>query len=430
MNKSQPPYDAVLFDLDGTLSDSYPGIAGSLRYVEKTLGLDPQSDDVLRRCMGPSLHESFTKHFGLDEDMIDNAIAAYREDFAVNGMYNNAIYKGIPNLIRSLKSLGVTVVLATSKPTVFARRILERFALLDLFDSVIGTSLDDRAHDKADVIRQAIPRNARRCVMVGDRLYDINGARANNIESIGVLYGYGSEAELVGAGADAVARDVDELTKILTGGEPAPQGFFITLEGVDGSGKSTVSLYLKEYLEQAGWDVLMTREPGGSPLGEKIRAILLDGDEMSAETEAYLFAASRAQHVKNVIAPALAQGRVVLCDRFVDSSVAYQGAGRLLGMDKVRKINEMAVAACLPDLVILLMVDLNTALLRRGSSTRLDRIESAGEAFFSRVYDGFMTIAQEEPDRIHIVDASRSIEDVSRSVQELAGRLIKERIRS
>jgi dTMP kinase len=149
---------------------------------------------------------------------------------------------------------------------------------------------------------------------------------------------------------------------------------------------------------------------------------------MTPEAEAYLFAASRAQHVRSVIAPALAQGRIVLSDRFVDSSVAYQGGGRELGFERIQRLNEMAVGACVPDLVMLLMVDLKTALLRRESATRLDRIERAGEVFFQRVYNAFLMLAKAEPDRVHCVDASQPGEGVKERLFQLADAALRAHI--
>lgn len=409
-----PKYDAVLFDLDGTITDSGPGIAQSVRHVINTLGLDTIDDEQLRKFVGPSLRESFTQHLHLPDEEIAHAIAVYRDEFTARGMFNNRVYVGMPNLLKRLKSQGVCLIVATSKATVYARRILDHFGLLGLFDVVVGVPLDTQDHDKADVVRNALPARCRRPVMVGDRHYDISAAKANNIESIGVLFGYGSEKELTSAGADHIAADMSKLTRLLCGDVPPPQGIFITIEGVDAAGKTTQAPMLREHLERAGWDVLDTREPGGCALSERIRDLLVDpyNRDMTPEAEAYLFAASRAQHVRTVIAPALAQGRVVLSDRFVDSSVAYQGAGRELGCDRIQRINEMAVGACVPDLSLLLMVDLETALLRRQSATRLDRIERSGEDFYRRVYEAFATIAAAEPDRVHCVDASQSIEDV------------------
>ncbi|MDR1569085.1 MAG: dTMP kinase [Oscillospiraceae bacterium] len=427
---TSPRYDTVLFDLDGTITDSGPGIAQSVRHVIDTFGLEPLDDAELQKFFGPSLHESFSRHLRLEESDIERAITVYRDEFSSRGILNNRVYKGLPNLLTLLKSQGASIILATAKPTAYARRILVNFGLIGLFDSIVGVPLDARDHDKADIVRQALPARYRRAVLVGDRHYDVRAAKANNIDSIGVTYGYGSEQEIISAGADFIARDVPALTRLLCGDAPPPQGLFITMEGLDAAGKTTQVPLLKDHLERMGWDVLDTREPGGCALSERIRELLADPDnrDMTPEAEAYLFAASRAQHVRSVIAPALAQGRIVLSDRFVDSSVAYQGGGRELGFERIQRLNEMAVGACVPDLVMLLMVDLKTALLRRESATRLDRIERAGEVFFQRVYNAFLMLAKAEPDRVHCVDASQPVEVVKERLFQLADAALRAHI--
>ncbi|MDR1599901.1 MAG: dTMP kinase [Oscillospiraceae bacterium] len=412
-----PSYDVILFDLDGTLTDSYPGVTGSVRAAIDGMGLDPPDPATLRAFMGPPLSESFKRVYGhLTQEQVDHCIALYREDFTANGIYNNRVYTGIPHLLRRLRSMDVALIVATSKPTVFARRVLEHFGLLEMFDAVIGVELDEREHDKADIVRAALPARYRRAAMVGDRHYDMRAAKANNIDAIGALYGYGGRAELVGSGADAIAEDVSALGRALCGFDAPAEGLFITLEGLDGSGKTTQMPMLAERLERMGFEVVTTREPGGLPLTERIRDLLKDtaNTSMTAEAEAYLFAASRAQHVRELIAPALARGAVVISDRFTDSSVAYQGGGRELGLRRVQRINEMAVGACVPDLTLLFLMDPAASLLRRGSATRLDRLERAGEAFFTRVYDAFVAIGREEPDRVKFIDASQTVEDVTR----------------
>ena len=179
---------------------------------------------------------------------------------------------------------------------------------------------------------------------------------------------------------------------------------FITFEGMDGAGKTTQIRLLQERLEKAGERVVVTREPGGNALAEKIRALLLDPEsEMDPLTEAYLYAAARAEHVRRVILPALQRGETVLCDRYLDSSLAYQGYGRGLGEETVRRINAQAVADCLPD--------------------RTYRIESAGEAFLRRVEAGFCRLAEREPARILAVDASGTAEEIARRIAEDVAKL-------
>lgn len=204
------------------------------------------------------------------------------------------------------------------------------------------------------------------------------------------------------------------------------RGFFITFEGGDGSGKSTQISILKESLIEKGYDVILTREPGGTDISEKIRELILDPEngEMEDITEAYLYAAARAQLVRQLIKPALEEGKVVICDRFVDSSIAYQGFGRGLG-DAVGVINTYAVDDCMPDLTILLKLD-----PERGSSRiagrEHDRIEQASDEFHRKVYEGYLKLEEKYPDRILGVDASGTIQEIadeiSRRVDEIMER--------
>ena len=204
------------------------------------------------------------------------------------------------------------------------------------------------------------------------------------------------------------------------------RGFFITFEGGDGSGKSTQISILKESLIEKGYDVILTREPGGTDISEKIRQLILDPEngEMEDITEAYLYAAARAQLVRQLIKPALEEGKVVICDRFVDSSIAYQGFGRGLG-DAVGVINTYAVDDCMPDLTILLKLD-----PERGSSRiagrEHDRIEQASDDFHRKVYEGYLKLEEKYPDRILGVDASGTIQEIadeiSRRVDEIMER--------
>ena len=195
------------------------------------------------------------------------------------------------------------------------------------------------------------------------------------------------------------------------------RGFFITFEGGDGSGKSTQISILKESLIEKGYDVILTREPGGTDISEKIRELILDPEngEMEDITEAYLYAAARAQLVRQLIKPALEEGKVVICDRFVDSSIAYQGFGRGLG-DAVGVINTYAVDDCMPDLTILLKLD-----PERGSSRiagrEHDRIEQASDEFHRKVYEGYLELEKNYPERIFGVDASGTIEEIAEEIK-------------
>lgn len=193
------------------------------------------------------------------------------------------------------------------------------------------------------------------------------------------------------------------------------KGLFISIEGPDGSGKSTQISLLRKYFEERGTDVVLTREPGGTPISEKIREIILDKNnkEMDAMTEALLYASSRAQHVAEVIKPALEAGKIVICDRFIDSSIAYQGYGRGLG-DCVRVINEYAVRGCMPDVTFLLEMDPKIG-KERISADDQDRLEQEKLEFHKKVFDGYMEI-EKKFDRIIGIDAARSIEEISADI--------------
>lgn len=198
------------------------------------------------------------------------------------------------------------------------------------------------------------------------------------------------------------------------------EGLFITIEGPDGAGKSTQVEFIKKYFRDRNADVIFTREPGGNVISEKIREIILDREHkaMSPVTEAFLYAASRAQLVDEVIAPALGSGRIVVCDRFVDSSIAYQGYGRNLG-DMVAEINGFAVREYMPDLTVLLTVDADRG-IRRVTETRAcekDRMEEEKIEFHRAVCRGYSALAEEFPDRIFSIDGSMSIEEVSRAIE-------------
>lgn len=204
----------------------------------------------------------------------------------------------------------------------------------------------------------------------------------------------------------------------------AGQGIFITIEGPEGAGKTTQARLLYDRLKDR-YPVLYTREPGGTAIGERIRSLLLDEThrEMSPQTEMLLFAASRAQFVAEVVEPALRSGRVVLSERYIDASLAYQGVGRGLGVDMVRHVNEAATRGLMPDLTILLDVDPAVGLARargaagkEGRKGRGDRLEQEALEFHARVRAGFLTIAHEEPVRVRIVDGNRAQRTVHEEV--------------
>lgn len=191
------------------------------------------------------------------------------------------------------------------------------------------------------------------------------------------------------------------------------KGYFVTLEGGEGSGKSTQLKLLEDYLDNGGYDVIYTREPGGTPISEEIRKILLGGKnvEMSDETEALLFAAARAQHIKEKILPAIAEGKTVVCDRYVHSSLVYQGYARGLG-EFVEKVNSYALENCMPDVTIFLDITPERAFARKGGADADDRLEQSGIDFHRRVYDGYVRMAEKFPDHFVRVNADRGIDEV------------------
>ena len=195
------------------------------------------------------------------------------------------------------------------------------------------------------------------------------------------------------------------------------KGLFISFEGGDGSGKTTQFRLFAEYLRNRGFDVVTTREPGGTRISERIRGILLDPEctEMADITEAFLFAASRAQHVEELIRPSVDAGKIVLCDRFVDSSIVYQGFGRGLG-DSVRAINEYAVAGLYPDVTFLLDISPEEGRKRNGQTGKDDRLEKQSMEYHAMVSEGYRKLAASEPDRFIVIDASAGIEKVASDI--------------
>lgn len=186
---------------------------------------------------------------------------------------------------------------------------------------------------------------------------------------------------------------------------------FISFEGGDGCGKSTQIARLAQFLEDHGHTVVVTREPGGTPLGQHIRQLLLHGDDMGPRAEALLYAADRSHHVETVIRPALERGETVLTDRFFDSSLAYQGAARSLGLDDVRDINVWATSGLIPDKTFLL--DLDPVIGMSRLTGEPDRLEKAGSDFHTRVRQQFLELAAREPERFEIVDASNDMDAVT-----------------
>lgn len=198
---------------------------------------------------------------------------------------------------------------------------------------------------------------------------------------------------------------------------------FITFEGADGCGKTTQIELLYKYLQEKGFKTLVTREPGAKGLGEKLREILLNYDgEVSPNCESFLFLADRAQHVDCVIKPALKDGVIVLCDRHTDSTVAYQGYGRQLDIEQIKKLNEIAANGLKPDLTIVFDIDIETSMQRVGKTK--DRMESAGMDFFNRVRNGYLAIAKEEPNRVKVINSADTIDKIHNQVVELVKKAV------
>lgn len=201
------------------------------------------------------------------------------------------------------------------------------------------------------------------------------------------------------------------------------KGLFITFEGADGCGKTTQLELLRDYLTEFGYDVILTREPGGKGLGEKIREILLNYDgEVSDRCESFLFLADRAQNIDTIVKPAIAAGKIVLCDRHTDSTVAYQGYGRGLDIDRINMLNSIATDGLKPDLTFVFDIDTETAMERVGKNK--DRMESAGIEFHKKVRSGYLQLAQKDPQRIKVINASDTIETIHQNVINIIRKLL------
>jgi dTMP kinase len=201
---------------------------------------------------------------------------------------------------------------------------------------------------------------------------------------------------------------------------------FITLEGPEGAGKSTQLPQLASWLEAQGREVFVTRNPGGTPIGAQIRQVVLDAANraMVPTTELMLYAADRAQHVAEVVRPSLEAGMVVLCDRFTDSTLAYQGYGRGLDKDLINRLNEIATGGLKPDLTLLLDLPVEVGLARAARARQADRLENEQIAFHHRLREGYLALAQAEPRRFAVVDASEAPETVQRHLRDVVARLL------
>ncbi len=206
------------------------------------------------------------------------------------------------------------------------------------------------------------------------------------------------------------------------------RGRFLTLEGPDGSGKSTAARHLADWLREAGRTTLLTAEPGGTPMGEEVRRLLLHlrdvSDDLDRRADALLFAAARAQHVARLISPALERGEWVVCARYVDSSLAYQGYGYGLDLDELRRLQAFATAGVMPDLTILIDVPVETG-LRRKRHDRWNRFEKSEDlAFHERIRAGYLQLAAEEPERFRVVEGSGSVDATDARIRELVEPLV------
>lgn len=213
-------YRAILFDLDGTLTDPEEGITRSFQYALRHFGIEEQDPEKLRRVIGPPLLNSFIEYYGFSQIDALLAIDYYREYFSKTGIYENRVYPGIPQMLQQLKQAGKSIILATSKPHVYARQILEHFSLDSYVDFVSGSELDGTRNAKSEVIAYALQQTGfqvSETVMVGDRRHDVEGAIANGMDVIAVLFGYGTREELADAGATVFAQSPQQLTELILG---------------------------------------------------------------------------------------------------------------------------------------------------------------------------------------------------------------------
>lgn len=204
------------------------------------------------------------------------------------------------------------------------------------------------------------------------------------------------------------------------------KGLFITLEGADGSGKTTQMERIVEYFKTKKIDFIVTREPGGVDLGQKLRDILLNYDgEVASTCEMFLYLADRAQHIETKVKPAVSAGKIVLCDRHIDSTVAYQGYARGLDVERINYLNDIATGGQKPDLTLLFDVDTDVAMERVGNRAEKDRLEAEGAGFHRKVRQGYLEIAKKEPERIKIINSNLSVEEVWAQVQKILDEVVK-----
>ena len=208
----------ILFDLDGTLTDPKEGITKSVQYALASVGIDEPDLDKLEPFIGPPLHESFMEFYGFDRDKAMELVDKYRERFNVTGIYENVIYPGIADMLKTLKEAGCKIAIASSKPTEMVEIILDHFDIRKHFDFVVGSNLDGTRTKKEEVVEEVLRQMKpvkEKTAMVGDRKFDVEGARAFGLVSVGMSFGYAQENELEEAGADYIVDTVEELQKLL-----------------------------------------------------------------------------------------------------------------------------------------------------------------------------------------------------------------------
>lgn len=212
-------YNTVLFDLDGTITESAPGICNSVARSLTYFGIQVEDPSVLQPFIGPPLLQSYQVYYGMNEEQARQAVKYYREYYAEKGMFENTVYEGVEAMLKKLREAGKTIILATSKPELYAAQILEHFGLACYFDIIAGASMDETRTDKSEVITYALGlggiTDRSKVIMVGDREHDVIGAAKNGLDCIGVLYGYGSREELEKAHTRYVAETPEEVTEIV-----------------------------------------------------------------------------------------------------------------------------------------------------------------------------------------------------------------------
>lgn len=213
-------YQYILFDLDGTLTDPREGITKSVQYALAKMGIEEPDLSALEHFIGPPLYDEFRRCYGFDDMQAKQAVAAYRERFSVHGWKENLLFDGVPVMLQTLRAAGKTLAVASSKPTVFVKKILELFSIAPYFDAVSGATLDGSISTKAQVVEQALAmlsvKDRKDVVLVGDRMHDVEGAQSCDIDCVGVTFGFGGFEELQQAGAKYIVQDFAELIQVLT----------------------------------------------------------------------------------------------------------------------------------------------------------------------------------------------------------------------